>query len=353
MSDPLGALLEGGLSGFETVYGLREGAKERKRRTRFEEALERFRLAEGERRLRTGAREEAAQVEETGLDVVPSRVPQTEFTPPTFGPDAAPPDELRFLRTEVGRELGGFGTPALPAARMRPRIEFGGVEQVGTPRAAVEEIGYDASISTGDLAGDIARARQPTMAQQVGKALGSFTGRDDLTPVQQTLLGRGAVPLSALQPKRYAPATREEWLRDQRDLAALRVGSRATKEDLTAVERQIDDTRAELAAAERRRPKKPLVFVRPEDETAFGAAESEADEVITALQQRMDSLNVVRDALAAELQGGRGGGAGADPRLQRLEEQYRAALDRGVDPARARERYEQERRRLLGERGGR
>jgi len=371
VSDPLAGFLEGlvgepGGAGFRGGYDFREGIKDRRRRRYIEEAILRMKMASAERENREGELRDAMLRDETGLGVVPSRAARLEFTPPPFGaPAPVAGDRVRDLRRAVGTQLvndavpagvqGSFGAPPLEAPQLRQGIRFGGVEQVGTSRAVREEIGYDPQESTGSLEGDISRSRQPTTAQLVGQTLAGLAGRDDLSPVQQSLVGRGAVPFSALQPKRYAPTTREEWLRDQRDVAALRVGSRATKEDLTAVERQIDDTRADLAAAERRRPKKPLVFVRPEDEQAFGTAETEAGEAVDALQQRLDSLNVVRDELAAELQGGPGGGRppveGTDPRLQQLDQQYQAALSRGVDPVAAKAVYDRERQRITAKRG--
>lgn len=59
------------------------------------------------------------------------------------------------------------------------------------------------------------------VAQQVGKTLGEFGGRE-LTPDQQLLVGSGQVPYGAIAPKAYHPRTRAEWLSNLRIAAGLR-----------------------------------------------------------------------------------------------------------------------------------
>jgi len=349
MSDPTGALFEGILETAPRFYELRSGINERKRRQALEDEEMAYLRAERERRLRQGAREEAAQAAETGLDFVPSRVPRNAFTPPTFGPEPVSRDDLLRFRGDVGRGLRGdrsvdpgFTAPRLgpqrdidpgftgpPSARFpgdpgidpgftaprpRGRIEFGGLEETRTPRAVTEELSYDPRVSTGSLQGDLARARQPSMNEQVGRALGGFAGREDLTPTQAGLVGRGAIPPSMLTPRRWEPRTREEQLDFEHDRARAtgllgqreRSGPTARRrEDLAAVERQLDDVRAELAAAQRAIPPAP-----PLAEFDEGIARAHVERTapgrrrVAALQQRLDSLNRVRDRLASERQDG-------------------------------------------------
>jgi hypothetical protein len=210
------------------MYGLRRSEQERRRRQQIEDELLRYRAAEAERQARAGAIQEAQTRDETGLAIVPSDVPRASFQPGGFNEPASarPPERILGLRRDVGAELGGvrgsFGAPPLEAPRAPERIRFGGVEQVGTPRAVRDEIGYDPAESTGSLEGDIARARKPPMAAEVGQALAGFAGRTDLSPTQQMLVGRGKIPFSALGPRRYVPTTRAEWLADMQALAGTR-----------------------------------------------------------------------------------------------------------------------------------
>lgn len=73
---------------------------------------------------------------------------------------------------------------------------------------------------------------------------------------------------------------------------------------LGAVERQVDDTRADLGAARRAVPKAPILgFQSPADSTKFVGDSTAAAGRVGDLQGRADSLGAVRDSLAAYLEG--------------------------------------------------
>lgn len=94
-------------------------------------------------------------------------------------------------------------------------------------------------------------------------------------------------------------------------------GARADeRQDLTTVEHQVDDTRADLARAEREMPTRPtLADQLPAVAQRFTADSSAAAGRVDVLRQRADSLGVVRDSIAAAIQGRsfRRPGAGAAP----------------------------------------
>lgn len=243
MSDPTAGFLEGLVSGGAAGYSFREGVKDRKRRRAIEDALLSIKMAEANRQQREGQIKEALVQDQTGLAVVPSSAPQIPFNPPAFGAQPAQPaDRVGGLRRAVGSELAGpsvdfspegpgavrgsFGRPRLPTPTIKQGIHYGGVEEVGTPRAVREELGYDPSVSTGSLEGDIARARQPTVAQSVGHALAGFSGRTGLSPAEEILVGRGKIPYGALAPKPYHATTRAEFLENAKALIGARTSQR-------------------------------------------------------------------------------------------------------------------------------
>jgi hypothetical protein len=75
------------------------------------------------------------------------------------------------------------------------------------------------------------------------------------------------------------------------------------RQDLASVERQVDDTRADLARAERDAPQKPMFFLSPADSTRFAGESAASASRVSGLRQRADSLSAVRDSIAALVQG--------------------------------------------------
>lgn len=81
-------------------------------------------------------------------------------------------------------------------------------------------------------------------------------------------------------------------------------GDLEKQRQLRAVESQVDDTARDLTAARRQVPKRPMIgFSSPADSTAFAADSTAAAGRVKGLAQRADSLGLVRDALAAQLEG--------------------------------------------------
>jgi len=118
--------------------------------------------------------------------------------------------------------------------------------------------------------------------------------------------------------------------------------SRATaRQDLGSVERQVDDTRADLGRAEREAPTKPMFFLTPSDSTQYAADSASSAERVGGLRQRADSLSTVRDSIAADVQGRRfqrPGAAGKKTPADRWEE----LVNQGVPAAEATRRVKQE-----------
>jgi hypothetical protein len=76
------------------------------------------------------------------------------------------------------------------------------------------------------------------------------------------------------------------------------------RQDLQSVERQVDDTRADLARAEREMPTRPeLAEYEPSIAQRFTADSAAVASRVGALRQRADSLSAVRDSIAAAVQG--------------------------------------------------
>jgi hypothetical protein len=75
------------------------------------------------------------------------------------------------------------------------------------------------------------------------------------------------------------------------------------RQDLASVERQVDDTRADVARYEREAPRRPMFFLSPSDSTRFVADSAASASRVGALRQRADSLSTVRDSIAAQVQG--------------------------------------------------
>lgn len=354
MTSPFLDIAIGALRGSKENRQRAEEREERRRRREREELELRLRMAEAA----------------SGLEPDTDQFPYADAGIQAATPPIAPPERGNITQADVGRVPSMRGTLTQADAGPSPDVDGGPGAVAGggdaTPPPPRPGVPPEAAPPRGALTNE-AIALIAQLRAQPGRTRGRAEANNrrayealhrrnpEAYPeyiegmeegYYADLLARESEHITT--PKRYAPSTREEWLADQRVLAGFRTGSRATKQDLGAVERQIDDTRADLAAAERRRPKKPLVFLKPdEEEPAFNAALADAEEDITDLRQRLDSLHVVRDALAAELQDGTGAPARTDPRLRELDEQYRAALDRGVDPAAAKEVYDRHRRQIL------
>jgi hypothetical protein len=110
------------------------------------------------------------------------------------------------------------------------------------------------------------------------------------------------------------------------------------RQDLASVERQVDDTRADLARSEREVPKKPLFFLSPSDSTSYTADTSAANERVRGLRQRADSLSAVRDSLAAAVQGRRF----HRPQQKTPADRWEELVSQGIAPAEATRRVKQE-----------
>jgi hypothetical protein len=134
---------------------------------------------------------------------------------------------------------------------------------------------------------------------------------------------------------------------------AAGAGRAAAREDLHSVERQVDDTRSDLAREERDTPKPVLPGMEtPEYNAAVGASKSK----IGGLRARADSLGQVRDSIAGEVQGRKpapkpapttASSSGVDQKAITAEFKQAAALYQkllakpGVDKAKAKEAYDQ------------
>lgn len=113
-----------------------------------------------------------------------------------------------------------------------------------------------------------------------------------------------------------------------------------TRQDLASVERQVDDTRADLSRAERDAPSRPPIFLSADAEQNFRADSTEAAVGLNLLRERADSLGQVRDSIAAEVQGRRyerPQAAGSTP-----ADRWEQLVRQGVPPAEATRRVKQE-----------
>lgn len=121
-----------------------------------------------------------------------------------------------------------------------------------------------------------------------------------------------------------------------------RAGGSTTHPELRAVESQIDDTRAQMAAAQRERDRIGSFPLTEADSTDA----EDLDAGLAALQQRMDSLNVVRDSIAANVQGktvpgGFGDVRGGSSTAKAPAAQSTTATDSAATVSRARSRAQQ------------
>jgi hypothetical protein len=154
MGDPFAGLLEGLSEGFQTGHGFREDIKARRRRRELEDRLAFLREQQEQR----AAAEEGRQATTFGQQ-------QTEYT-------------------------------------RGQRLRTGAIDYAAAPDIDPAKPGTQRAPLTGELA----------YRQQVGRALGQFGGRDDVDDVTALSLGVGDIPASAVQPKRYYPTTRQEYL---------------------------------------------------------------------------------------------------------------------------------------------
>ena len=172
----------------------------------------------------------------------------------------------------------------------------------------------------------------------------------------------------------------EEWRKDQASKRGE--GENDTRRALTSVERQVDDTRADLGRVERATPELSMVgYDTPADSIARVSLRESYLDRGRKLQERADSLGSVRDSLvAASLSGGQSrpspsspavpaGPDASDPTahdapdltthditaaLEDLEHQYREATSyRGPngerkDPLALRKRYQEVKAKILG-----
>lgn len=185
--------------------------------------------------------------------------------------------------------------------------------------------GYELDPSLTDRGRTAARQRQ-TIEALVARGV----PRDE---AEAEVLGNMEGAISEhFHPGPYQPRTKEEALEliqaraDAEARAARgRVGDVRLRDELTRVERQVDDTRADLAAAEREKPDLSQYLMAGKTVEDHRRALADRDRRVTDLRQRADSLSGVRDALAARLQGGPAGAGGGGS-----VEQQRAAWDRAA-----------------------
>lgn len=171
VSEPFAGLLEGLAGGFQTGHEFREDIKSRRRRRELEDRLaflreqqEQRASAEESRQATTYGQQQEEYTRRKGL--------RTEVTA-----HLAQPTRFKTLGQYVSGQPGEHGGPPLSAEAQR--------------------------------------------AQAVGRVLGEFGGRE-LNPDEQLLVGSGEVPASAIQPRRYYPTTRDEYLQNARDVAGYR-----------------------------------------------------------------------------------------------------------------------------------
>lgn len=294
MTSPLAAFLEGIGSGFQSGHEFHEGVRERRRRRTLEEE-------ERARRNFERGRGDAERAQETGIEYVPSRGPDlvAQFDEGVrgradrlrrgVGDALVPRSDMRF--DHFGDEV------ALPQIRgMEDRIQFGGFQKV-RPSAA-EQVAHT-------------EEHQAELAAAVGNQLAKSRPGLGINPGTQeaTLLGMGKLPL---EPETWAPRTRQDqldWLRDtgvisQRTRAGRAAASADQRQDLGTVERQVDDTRSDLARAERDMPTRgDLTDYDPAARARFATDSTRGAGRVAALQHRADSLGRVRDSIAGETQG--------------------------------------------------
>lgn len=105
----------------------------------------------------------------------------------------------------------------------------------------------------------------------------------------------------------------EEWRKDQ--TSERGEGGNDTRRALTSIERQVDDTRADLGRVERATPELSMVgYDTPADSIARVSLRQSYLERARKLQERADSLDTVRDSLvAASLNGGEGPPSSSSP----------------------------------------
>lgn len=102
----------------------------------------------------------------------------------------------------------------------------------------------------------------------------------------------------------YHPRTMAEALDYERQLAAIRASHKTPTErndELKILGQQIDDTRADLGAATRAVPTRPMIFPSAADSVAFSRDSLNAAGRVNVLRSRADSLEGVRDATARGL----------------------------------------------------
>lgn len=174
MSDPTAGLLEGLLGGFQGGYNLRETRKGNKRRERLQDELATLRQLES-RRAETRAAHEDVVFQEGQDEYQRAQALRKEV-----GTYLAAPTRFKTL----GRYISGQ-----PGERQAPPL-----------------------------------SNEAVRAREVGRTLGQFGGAD-VSDEQALLLGSGAVPASAIAPKRYQPRTRQEFLENLRYAASLHPGA--------------------------------------------------------------------------------------------------------------------------------
>jgi len=368
MTHPTGSFLDGALNGFERGHAFRVSRADRRREQEERERRRRIEDEELAYRRRQREREEAEAIGRTGIGVAPPSAPRVEFNAPRFGQSfgdrshaafgvQAPPSgflgdtRVGSLRQEVGRMLQqphgqqpmpGVGVQSravVQAPAAQPQVDFGGFRRVG-PSAEDRESMESARV-----------------ASQVGAQLaGMLPGGEQLSPEAQTMLGMGRIPVTAVtgmydraQVAREAAAYRERYrgriparltdeetvrlgrylFQQQNDLRPVGSGTgggtTTAREHLRTVEGQVDDTRTNLARAERQMPTRPEFFATPEGERRFVQDSTRIGTRVNQLQQRADSLDGVRDSLAGVVQGRRPAPA-ARPQLSVTRAEYDAIV---------------------------
>jgi hypothetical protein len=277
VSDPLGAFLEGLTGGFQTGYGVRTDRDERRRRHVTEDENRGYERA---RRLREDVGFQLQQrVREGELRRNDMLYRQTEERGRSIA------DAAMRIRQQFGDDPRFKGLTLLPDEDLVR--EFG--DRVGTPGGGASDLLYN----------------------EPGQPVGLINrGTAELRPVTS-----GGKPL--IRPRHTAAEQRQ---------------------DLATVERQVDDTRADLARTEREVPTRPMFFLSPQDSTRFVADSAEVGRRLGGLRERADSLSVVRDSLAAEVQGRQFRRPGRMTPADRWEE----LVNSGVAPAEATRRVKQE-----------
>jgi len=196
-------------------------------------------------------------------------------------------------------------------------VEGGGhIDQWATP----ESRAWERQVAGAQLAAEL---RQQEEAAEREREVGAYIDMG-MTRAQAraTRANRGLADNILFPTRRadpYGGRTREQWLQDMRDVERIRDEGNAsaqTRQDLSTLNTQVDDARAEVARAERAIPERrqygfvhPTTgeFYEPGSESAkrFSADSLSSAQRIDALRRYMGDLLAKRDSTAAAARGER------------------------------------------------